>query len=408
MSYQLVRHLIIVADDLTGAADSAARAFDAGLPATIYLRPVPAAWPPGVVAFSSDSRFLPPGEAAEQVRTLVAALRAPPATWYKKIDSTLRGNIGAELDAMLGALARPDHPTVAVVCPAFPAQRRGLADGMLILSGQQEPLLYLPALITRETARPVALLPLEIVEKGTGALAAAMRAAAGQGAQILVVDALSDDDLATLLAATQRVLPHALLCGSAGLVAPLARSLIAQEGFAPATTHPPPLPMRPPLLAVVGSGSTMAHRQIDALRGQNNLSLIEVDQDQSAPVGLEPTSKRGVIVHLPKPAAGTILEGERARSLAAALADTAARLAEVLQPGLIVLVGGDTAVHTLERLDIYQLTVRAEVMPGIPLLTGVTSGGEKYNLITKAGSFGDEVTLVRIIDLLGENTVSGR
>jgi D-threonate/D-erythronate kinase len=390
-------HLIIVADDLTGAADTAARAFAAGLPATLFLEPVPPPWSPGAVAFSSDSRYLSPAAAARQVRTLVASLRGPTAVWYKKVDSTLRGNIGAELDAILSALAQPQQPAVAVICPAFPAQGRGLVGGMLEWAGRDGPPLYLPALIAGETVRPVALVPLEIVRKGAAALGMALQTAAAQGAQILVVDGLNDSDLATVAAATQTALPHALLCGSAGLIEPLARSLVTPDL---AASRPHPLHVHPPLLAVVGSGSTMAHRQVAALRDERDILVTELDPTGVAQVEREWKDKRGVVLHLPKPDADTPLEGERARSLAAILAETAMRLADRLQPRLILLVGGDTTVHTLERLGIHRLNVLAELMPGIPLLEGVAGDGERTMVVTKAGSFGDERTLVRLIELL--------
>ena len=62
--------------------------------------------PAGALSIVSDSRHLPPNEAAERVSSLILPLvDTENAIWYKKIDSTLRGNLGAELDAMLGALA---------------------------------------------------------------------------------------------------------------------------------------------------------------------------------------------------------------------------------------------------------------------------------------------------------------
>src|SRR5262245_26653808 len=99
--------LLILADDLTGAADCAARCRHAGMLASIALRAPSGTLPLGACAISSDSRWLAPEAAARRVRELIAEL---PGTsdmrWYKKIDSTLRGNIGAELDAMLDALGR--------------------------------------------------------------------------------------------------------------------------------------------------------------------------------------------------------------------------------------------------------------------------------------------------------------
>ena len=120
----LVPALVIVADDLTGAADSAARCVQAGLSAEVWLEPTREPAQVDVVAVSSDSRFLLPAEAAQRVRETLAILATGPTaagvTWYKKIDSTLRGNLGAELEAMLALLPGKS----AVISPAFPAQVR--------------------------------------------------------------------------------------------------------------------------------------------------------------------------------------------------------------------------------------------------------------------------------------------
>src|SRR5690348_64858 len=134
--------LAILADDLTGAADCAARCASAGMPAVIALRPPTLPFAPGATAFTSDSRYLPPATAAARVYELVACLPGiADITWYKKIDSTLRGNLGAELDATVDALKRD----CALVCPAFPSQNRGLSDGRLISSVAQP--IHLPTLL---------------------------------------------------------------------------------------------------------------------------------------------------------------------------------------------------------------------------------------------------------------------
>ena len=78
------------------------------------------------------------------------------------------------------------------------------------------------------------------------------------------------------------------------------------------------------------------------------------------------------------------------------LAQAAVEAIQQLQPATLLLVGGDTAVHVLERLGIQQLTVVAELMPGIPLLVGVDPAGNERLIVTKAGNFGDEWTLVRL------------
>jgi hypothetical protein len=77
--------LLILADDVTGAADSAARAHAAGLPTTIVLAGrIPLG---GAAALTSDSRHLLVESAAARVAETVLSAAAPPAAvWYKKID----------------------------------------------------------------------------------------------------------------------------------------------------------------------------------------------------------------------------------------------------------------------------------------------------------------------------------
>jgi uncharacterized protein YgbK (DUF1537 family) len=385
--------LLILADDLTGAADSAARCRTAGLPATILLEPAPTL-PQGAVALSTDSRFLAPDQAAERVRQTVQQLNAPAAHWYKKIDSTLRGNLGAELDAMLAVCAAQGEPPLAVICPAFPAQGRGLEQGKLVFGQQQGPALHLPTLLRAQTARPIGELPLSAVRLDPAQLAQRFAAELARGAHLVVADALTDSDLAQILEVTQRVAPHALLCGSAGLIEPLARRLVATGDF-PAPTAADQT-IHAPIVAVIGSGSAMAHRQLAALRTAGVRLVNAADLDRTMDWGALPGAGPGVALHLPPPSAQTALEGEAARQWAIALTQAAAKLIEQMQPGTLLVTGGDTAIYLLTELGIKQLTVLCELMPGIPLLEGVDRAGQRRRIITKAGTFGDEGTLVQL------------
>jgi 4-hydroxythreonine-4-phosphate dehydrogenase len=388
--------LLIVADDLTGAADSAARCHHGGLPATVYVHPAPPPWPPGAVAFSTDSRFLTPAAAAEKVKRLLAPFSHEQAIWYKKIDSTLRGNIGAEVDAMLSVLATGGRAPVALICPAFPAQGRGLVNGELAFAQSHGQVRHLPSLLAEQTSRPQALLALATVRSGQANLAGAIAAQTTAGAQILVADALTDADLASLLSATQRVHPDALWCGSAGLIEPLAR-WTAVQGQSELITASAPVRLRSPLLGIVGSGSAMSHRQLELLGRQEDVSIMQLDPVGERPVEDGRVAWRAILLHLAKPEPAADLDGPAARLLATQLARRAVHLAHQVQPGCLLLVGGDTTVATLEQLGINRLTVVTELMPGIPLLDGVDGKGRVWPIITKAGNFG----LQRIVELLG-------
>ena len=430
-----MRYLKILADDLTGAADTAARCRHFGMPATIFLDIPELPLPPGALAFTSDSRHLPADEAARQARNTAARLPRLNAQWYKKIDSTLRGNIGSELDALLDLLDAP----AAVVCPAFPAQERGLRNGSLAapelalpfarrqlskpLESAPGPTVHLPSLLQEQSRHPVAALSLEEVRGGE--LAARMNralckldACAPRGRIVLVVDALTDTDLDTVLQAQREALPDALLCGSAGLAGALARRVGAQLDFPSAPTargaNVWDVGQGQPVLLVVGSGSESAHRQIDfllnsashvqaqGLRSQSSTLHLPVSRLVVSPetgaesaAALDPAQPIWLLQQ-PNPRPGAVLEGAEARRRADHLARISAAVFARRPPDLLVLVGGDTAVRILMRLDVARLSVERELLPGVPLCSAMI-GGRQTLVAIKPGNFGGDGTLLELL-----------
>src|SRR5262249_59614838 len=115
------RPLTIVADDLTGACDTGAL-FGARGPVPVSIWPRRAAADAVVRVVDTESRTLSAADAAERTATVAAGGRA--RHWFKKGDSTLRGPIGAEVDALM----RATGTATALVCPALPAQRPVVPD----------------------------------------------------------------------------------------------------------------------------------------------------------------------------------------------------------------------------------------------------------------------------------------
>src|SRR5215213_5950414 len=127
--------LVIVADDLTGAADASARFANAGLSTVIHLSS--AAIPnTDVVAVSTESRDLEGTGAAAAVRSALSRIisgQRDAAPWwiYRKMDSALRGHPRDELLAAMEAIGA----TRALVAPAFPAQGRTTVGGRQHIHG---------------------------------------------------------------------------------------------------------------------------------------------------------------------------------------------------------------------------------------------------------------------------------
>jgi len=389
--------LLILADDLTGAADCAARCHQAGLPGTISLEPPTPPLPQGALAFTSDSRHLGPEAAAQRVRQAVAGLRDLPAHWYKKIDSTLRGHLGPELDALLESLDRP----CAVICPAFPGQGRGLRAGYLVAPGVPDRSLHLPTLLRRQSQRRVAFAP------QSPHLAQDLAAARKQGAEFLVVDGLSRNHLARILDGVETALPQALLCGSAGLVGVWAERLAERRGPGSGQEQARPSELPRPVLAVVGSGSAVAHQQmarlaesglgVDRLQVEGQVAEEAAGATAEAVAAQLDPAQEIWLLHLPPPPDGTRLDGPQARRLAQALARAGMAAMAVRWPATLLLVGGDTATALLRELGVARLEVLAELEPGMPLCRGEDGQGRSLQVLLKAGSHGQAETLVRLL-----------
>ena len=104
--------LTIVADDLTGACDTGALFAARGpVPVTVWPDP-PLRAPVSVV--DTESRGLDPADAARRVAGVARNLAR--TRFFKKIDSTLRGPIGAELESIFYARARPPGRWCARPC----------------------------------------------------------------------------------------------------------------------------------------------------------------------------------------------------------------------------------------------------------------------------------------------------
>ncbi len=131
--------LLIIADDLSGAADCGIACAGHGLNTVVVLGDDAEDIDAEVLSVDGDTRRLRPSEAEAKTIGLVKKyVRHNELLLFKKLDSTLRGNIGAELSAMLGALRSGpwrSERIVTVFAPAFPATGRTTANGRQLVRG---------------------------------------------------------------------------------------------------------------------------------------------------------------------------------------------------------------------------------------------------------------------------------
>ncbi|MDJ0388900.1 four-carbon acid sugar kinase family protein [Roseomonas sp. E05] len=400
---------LILADDLTGAADCGIAFARRGLSASVGWHGAPMAEEAGaVLAIDADSRRLPPEAAAARHVALLRARHRPGQGLIKKIDSTLRGQPAAELAATCRALRAAGQPALAIVAPAFPATGRTTEGGRIHLNGtplEATPLwardhsyasAHLPTVLA-EAGLATRLLPLEALRAGEPAVGAAL-AALTDGTEALVCDATTAEDLALLARASLPLAGRVFWVGSGGIAAALAAALpeAAPEHAAPA------LPAAAGgVLVVVGSVAEASRAAAARLvaEGAAHPFLIPPELLRAGPADPRWASLAAEIAA--SLAAGRDTLAEIADDPAADLAQGAAlagRLAALLAPaagrmGGLFATGGETACALLTHLGVHGIRLIEEVEPGVPL--GLTQGALCLPVMTKAGAFGDEGTLLR-------------
>ena len=204
-------HIGVIADDLTGATTTGVLLARSGAKTTVFFN-VEAAKTNinssslDAILISSNSRALPPDEAYEKVSEAIKTLQSMNVSFFsKRIDTTMRGGIGVEIDAMLDYM---DEGTVAVVVPAMPQSKRILVGGYSIIDSValvdtpvaqdiRTPVLenYIPKLLDGQSRRKIGCVTLESILSGKIETKKALKTARHNGADIIVVDAVTLDHI---------------------------------------------------------------------------------------------------------------------------------------------------------------------------------------------------------------------
>lgn len=402
---------LILADDLTGAADCAIAFGRRGLAAAVSWGEVKderAARPP-VFSYDADSRNMT-GEAAgrRHARALSEHLEAD-RTLFKKIDSTLRGQPAAETAATIQHLKAHGRSGFGLFAPAFPGVGRTTVDGAILVQG--EPLedqevwkrdhTYASAdLVEALASAGVAAQKILLDEIRGDGLGAALAAIAAKGDVVAVCDAQTDDDLARIAQASLGLTTAPFFIGSAGLAHALAEA---------APDEPVPAPKLQPshkgTLIVVGSLAATSRAGARKLVDSGAVSyvgaapelLLSGEREGRVALGRDVAKRleagEDVLIEILMGASVDMSIGSR---LAAGLASALEAVAPAV--GAFAATGGETAAALLNRFGVNGIRLADEIEPGVSL--GLTLGGLSVPIATKAGAFGDETSLTRIAERL--------
>ncbi|GGE52981.1 Hrp-dependent type III effector protein [Pullulanibacillus camelliae] len=423
--------LAMIADDLTGANDSGVQLARYGIDTSVLFKnEVEALTKHEGIVIDTDSRSLSKEEAYKKVREAAEFLKQGIFdVIYKKVDSTLRGNVGVEINALYDSF----QPDVVIIAPAFPKNRRFTKDGHHYLNDKRlneteialDPKTpvkesYIPKLLEEQTGRRIGLINYNELNGDNQDIIKQIKNHVQNGIHYIVFDAVHEEDLKKL--ATIGVQSQLKVCwvGSAGLANYLPEAYHLKqrqiESKAFSTENP--------VMLVVGSVSQVTRTQLDKVLEASALVGLELDSVaivtdaetrqreieriiKEATLALENKkdlalyssgSREDIIKAQEVGHAHGLDERQVSNAISEALGHVAAALVETFTFNGLVLTGGDTAKQVCNQLNVAGFNLIDEVETGIPL--GLAIGEKQFFAITKAGAFGTDYSLLNSIKKL--------
>lgn len=422
----------IIADDLSGAMDAGLQLVNENYSVKVFTRPDKVRTPADsdFIVVNTESRHLPPEQATAAVKKGIEALsHIGRRLAYKKIDSTLRGNIGAELEETLTS----SGADCIVMAPALPYIKRTTVNGIHYVDGvrlqdtefARDPLAPLFTSSVQETAGrqigcATGLLPIDTIRMGNEPIVRAVTGMMRQGARIIVCDTIDDGDLSAISNAVTQCRGKIILCGSAGLIKYLGKSEIGPSPLTSARRLKM-LRANSRVLVISGAPAMISRQQIlEAAAKFPEARLISADPgallseaayDEIDRICGEVKTAFGEGRHVLldcAPADGSeLMQPARNASSSASywtggIPKLAARVASIAAScdnlGAVVLFEGSAAISFLDALGVTSITILRQTEPYMPL--GILTDGviPGLNLITKAASFGGRNSLVNIMN----------
>lgn len=392
----------IVADDLTGAMDSSGYFVSLGYSTVVILDP---SYPStaDVVVITTNSRAEDPARARERVRQAVRSLGG--RVVYKKIDSTLRGNVAIELAAAMSALKSEK----AIVAPAFPAVGRTTVNGVLLVNGvpvaetqfARDPISpvkesHIPTLLEKSMGRLVGTISVTDIEASAEAL---YRKVTQMPEKVIVADVTDQSHLVGIVQGNVLAQGRWLLCGSGGMARELHLFLGKPPQAVPTGKSDSPMG---PALVVVGSQNQVVGRQLLKAKDERGLSILNVDVANLDRGKLAAEASRVLAERRSAAVSSTFVPyvPELKYKMAPFLAEVVSDIIAKHEVAGLFLSGGDIALAVCQKLDVSAIRVNGEVEAGIPAGELIGGRGEGMRVVTKAGGFGTEQALVKALAYL--------
>ncbi|WP_226529199.1 four-carbon acid sugar kinase family protein [Metabacillus niabensis] len=416
----------IISDDLTGANDSGVQLAKKHLSSTVVFdyETSTLATKPDVLIVDTDSRAKKQEEAYKGAYQAALFLHKEGYQHvYKKVDSTLRGNIAAELSAV----EQVYQPEVVVIAPAFPKMKRQIIDGNHYVNGvlitdtefSKDPKTpvteaFIPELLTQYQDRKIALVDKRMLGQSVEEINQIITTTLNQGVTWFVCDSETEEDLQRICGIFSSLNKKTVWAGSAGLIEYLPDALQLTHSN---EENQEEIKIEKTLI-VSGSLSQVTREQLCKIEFLQNSFFMEVDPATLVKNTfkldhyLDQLNQHSKYEHYVLYVEASEENRVSAKEAGEALGLHLTEVSEAISRGLgqiakgllencasiqgLVLTGGDTAKAVCSELAISEMELYSEVEPGLPF-GRLRSEDRSYWAVTKAGGFGHEQSLVNVV-----------
>ncbi|WP_129600505.1 four-carbon acid sugar kinase family protein [Anaerophilus nitritogenes] len=424
--------VVIIADDLTGANATSVLLSRAGYKAATFLKLEDYDEKEyndfKVISISTDSRAIHKDRAYKRVSKITEFFKEKDVKLFsKRIDTTLRGNIGSEIDAVLDSL---DEDTIAIVVAAFPSSGRITIGGYLMVDSiplentdvakdPKNPVYTscVQKLIKEQSKYLVDYISLDQVLKGEEVLKDRIISGKNKGNKIFIVDATTDEDIKKIAKTVKSAKLSVIAVDPGPFSAALTKEVVKKPKVIPGQK----------VMLTVGSVSNLTRRQLEALKVNHECLFITVDTEaliyektreyeigrvidclikdmnEYSIIGAITTTEEEEILNLSHIAQRLkITEDDVTLRISTGLAQITKRLMEKTDTtiGGLFTSGGDVTVAVCKELKASGIEVKDEVLPLAVYGRFIRGQFENMPIITKGGLVGETNAIIKCVEYL--------
>jgi len=424
----IIDSVVIIADDLTGANDTALQYFKNNLKTRIIIdcsKDFKDVDDVDIWAISTESRNISKEETVDRIVFVVNRIKEHIGVenFYKKIDSTLRGNVGVEVVTLMEMLKFD----AVIIAPAYIEEGRSTIGAYQLLNGvpiertqcaldPKAPITesYIPNIISKDLSEKFAslidVIDFKTITKGAGPITLKLNELIQKGKRIIIADAISVTDLEQIALAINKSNYKILPVGSAGLASAFNKETNPEQQEKDFKI--PPLAR----LIISGSATKMSANQVQKLKDEKkNLFSVdlttkdifqEIDDNLVNSIVENLDKKVDVVIHCSEikkeiddeETKDMLIEAGVARpEFAGKITDFLSELIDKINSKTkfnLILIGGETSYKCLTKINSSYLEIIDSIMPSVPLCI---DNNNKF-IVTKSGNFGTSTTLIDILN----------